>query len=275
MTLSAPEPSSHPNARPDANAAAVAPGDSRRDPAMRSLYHMSRTAGVGLQDYAAVNVFAVIGLLLAVASVLVLIFADAIGMLIIPAAAIIISLIAFVQIQSSNGTQTGRGIAIAGLVIALGFAGTNLYGRTTVASRERADRAAIEAVVEQFETAAVAGKSVDAYALFGTRFRETVQPETFDRTLTSRINQSFGGNKISQVSLGERVQFETDANGVRFATALLTMKTDAKFPDGSPIQGEAAAEFRKVDDAWKIQNIMNWFPTTAAKPSGGGGGAPQ
>jgi hypothetical protein len=266
MTLSAPEPNSHP--------AAAVPSDSRQDPAMRSLYHMSRTAGVGLQDYAAVNVFAVIGVLLAVASVLVLIFADAIGMLVIPAAAITISIVAFAQIQGSNGTQTGRGIAIAGLLIALGFAGTNLYGRAHVRAQEIEDRAEISKLVQQFETAAAAGKSADAYALFDSRFRDTVQPETFDRTLTSRINQSFAGPKITHVDLGERIQFETDANGIRFATALLTMRTDTKMADGTPLQGDEAAEFRKVDDVWKIHNIMNWFPTTPAKP-GGGGAPPQ
>ena len=58
MMLSSPEPASNTTGTG---------ADPRQDPAMRSLYRMSRTAGVGLQDYAAVNVFAVVGLLLALA----------------------------------------------------------------------------------------------------------------------------------------------------------------------------------------------------------------
>jgi hypothetical protein len=258
MTLSAPEPSSHP--------AAVPSSDPRQDPAMRSLYHMSRTAGVGLQDYAAVNVFAVIGVLLAVASVLVVIFADAPAMLILPAAAIVVSVIAFLQVQHSNGTQTGRGIALAGVVIALGLAGTNVYGRVSDAARQRADRAELEALVTKLQDAAAANKPTEAYELFDSRFHDTVQPETFARTLAAHVDRTFGGPRITIMKLGERVQFETDTNGVRFATALITVKAEGKTPQGFPLEGEEATEFRKVDDTWKIHSIINWFPATPAKP---------
>lgn len=238
---------------------------------MRSLYRMSRTAGVGLQDYAAVNVLAVIGVLLAVASVLVLIFADAPAMLVIPAAAIITSIIAFIQIQRSNGTQTGRGIALAGVVIALGLAGTNVFGRVSDASRNAADRQAITALLKQFQAAATTGKGSDAYALFDTRFHEVIQPETFDRTLSAQMQRIFGGMPVKEFDLGERVQFETDANGVRFATALMIIKCEKTAPSGVPYQSEEPAEFRKVDDQWKFRGIPNWY---AATPQKGGGQAP-
>src|SRR4051812_2754029 len=111
--------------------------DSRQDPAMRSLYKMSRTAGVGLQDYAAINVFAVVGLLLAVASVLTLIFPDVDALLVIPIGAIVLCIIAFVQIRGSNGTQTGTFLAIAGILIGGALAGVNVYHHKQVAAIER------------------------------------------------------------------------------------------------------------------------------------------
>src|SRR5688500_12187527 len=95
-TSAAASTSAPPSAVQMANADAV-------DAPTHALYPMSRTAGVGLGDYAAVNVRAVIGLILGVASVLALIFADSYLPLIIPAAAIVVSLIGLVQIRNSNG----------------------------------------------------------------------------------------------------------------------------------------------------------------------------
>lgn len=259
MTLSAPEPS--PNT-------AAAAADPRQDPAMRSLYRMSRTAGVGLQDYAAVNVFAVVGLLLAVASVLVLIFADVLPMLLLPLAAVVVSTAAFVQIQGSNGTQTGRGIALAGILISLGLAGVNVAGRVADASRDRADRASIEQLLKQFQDASFAGKWSDAYALFDDRFHAAVKPETFERTLDTRIVKWFGGPKMTSISLGDRVVFETDANGVRFATGLLRFRGDGNAPDGSPLLTEELTEFRQVDGVWKFHTITSWF-ASAMQPKPG------
>lgn len=233
---------------------------------MRSLYRMSRTAGVGLQDYAAVNVFAVTGLILAFASVLVLIFSDVPALLILPLAAIVICVIAFVQIQGSNGTQTGRGLAVAGLLIALAFGGTNVYGRMTMAARHRADAAALRDLVKQFETAALAGKAADAHALFDAHFRENVKLETFERTLTYRVERMFGQKRVQHIALGDRIEFETGANGATFATALLIITADGTAPNGQPFRVEEPTEFRTVDDAWKIDAIPNWFAATPAAP---------
>ena len=91
------------------------------DDPTHNLFHMSRTAGVGLGDYAAVNVRAVIGLILGVASVVAYIFSDSYVPLAIPLAGLIVSLVALIQIQGSNGTQTGRGIALVGLLLAGGL----------------------------------------------------------------------------------------------------------------------------------------------------------
>lgn len=263
MTLSAPESGSP--SGPLANDGRQ--NDDRQDPAMRSLYKMSRTAGVGLQDYAAVNVLAVIGVIVAVASVLCLIFADVTAFLVLPAAAMVVCIIAFIQIQHSNGTQTGRGIAAIGFVIALALAGTNVAGRVAEAARNTRDRHAIEALVKQFESAVTTGKTTDAYAMFDARFHELVQPETFDRTITTRIEKSYGGPKVTSITLGDRIEWEIDANGVRFANALLSVKTDEKV-EGLPIGSDEPTVFRLVDDQWKFHNITNWFQATA--PAKGG-----
>lgn len=269
MTFPAPEPS--PNAVSNAAPQAAATADTRQDPAMRNLYKMSRTAGVGLGDYAAVNVFAVVGIILALASVLVLIFADATALLLIPLGAIVLSLIALFQIQHSNGTQTGRVLAILGVVIALGLGGTNVFGRVAQAARDREDKAQLAALVKQFHELTTGGKTRDAYELFDSRFREKVQPETFERTIGQHMG-FVGGARVTDLKVGERVVFETDANGVRFATALLMLHIEppASAPAGTkPLDVEEPAEFHKVDDQWKFRIITNWFGG-AAQGSGQG-----
>lgn len=265
MTFSSPEPASNTTG---------STADPRQDPAMRSLYRMSRTAGVGLQDYAAVNVFAVVGLLLGLASVLAIIFADATAMLLLPIAAIVVSVIAFRQVQNSNGTQTGRFLAIAGMLIALGFAGTNVFGRVNNATRERGDRAAIDDLVKKFEAAALAQKWPDAYALFDTRFKETVQPETFERTVGSRIGKPDAAH-ISGIKLGDRVAFETDANGNRFAMTLLKLTVDPKIEGRQPFEAEEQAEFRQIDGTWQFHTITAWFAAAAPKPGTPNQASPQ
>ena len=93
--------------------------DTRTDPAMKALYHMSRTAGVGLGDYAAINVLAVVGLIVGIACFLLLIFGDSLIMLVLPAAALIVCVVAILQIRNSNGTQVGTGLAAAGIALGL------------------------------------------------------------------------------------------------------------------------------------------------------------
>src|SRR5579859_5091705 len=99
--------------------------DSRSDAAetFSHLYKMSATAGVATTDYAAINSMAIVALILGVASVLALAW-DV--LLVIPLAGLVCALIAFRQIAGSNGTQAGKGLALAALLLALGFGGTAL-----------------------------------------------------------------------------------------------------------------------------------------------------
>src|SRR6266496_4787827 len=79
------------------SAAPLPPGD---DP-IAHLHKMSTTAGLGSGDYVAVNGAAVFALLLGIASALIL-FED--YLLVIPIACVIVSIVAWIQINHSNGT---------------------------------------------------------------------------------------------------------------------------------------------------------------------------
>src|SRR2546423_11699825 len=89
--------------------------DSANDP-LAKLHRMSTTAGVASQQYVAVNTTAVIAALLGVASGLTL-FSQL--MLVIPVAGIVCAIVAWRQINGSNGTETGKPLAIAVLLLSL------------------------------------------------------------------------------------------------------------------------------------------------------------
>ena len=90
---------------------------------LSKLYHMSNTAGVGTQEYVAINPTAVAALILGLASVLALLGSI---LLVVPAAGIVCGLVAISQIRKSNETQTGLALAACGLVLSIGLGG----GRT-------------------------------------------------------------------------------------------------------------------------------------------------
>src|SRR2546423_11097563 len=102
--------------RPESQAGPVASGNGAPDP-LASLHKMSTTAGLGTTDYVAINLLAVTAAVLGAASALV-VMSD--YFFVIPCAAIICAIIAIRQISGSAGTQTGRGIALAGALLAIG-----------------------------------------------------------------------------------------------------------------------------------------------------------
>jgi hypothetical protein len=235
--------------------------DTRTDPAMKALYHMSRTAGVGLGDYAAVNVLSVIGLIIGIACFLLLIFDESYLLLILPASALIVSFIAIWQIRDSNGTQVGNGLAAGGMALALIFGGINITQRVRAASAEARDRAEIEQLVVKLSSAATTQSTVpQGYELFHKRFKEQVNPETFARTIAFRTGL-LANSPIAGISLGKNVLFETNAETkVTTASALIVLTAKQADEQGNPLTAEYPAAFRRDGDAgWTIYAIPDWF----------------
>src|SRR5688500_6367590 len=79
-------------------------GEADGDEALHKLHRMSRTAGLGTQEYVAINVAAVMTLLLGLVSALAMVTSL---LLVIPLAGVVCGVIALYQIKDSNGTQTG------------------------------------------------------------------------------------------------------------------------------------------------------------------------
>ena len=243
--------------------------DAGRDPAVAGLFRMSRTAGVGLQDYAEVNVLAVTGLLLGVASFLAVVVPDTLAILVVPLAAAIVSLVALVQVRRSNGTQTGLFLAIGGLALAALFAGIHLYGYTKTTWIEKKWTGELNALVAKLLPASTTQGATGAYQLFDDRFREQVTLETFNRTMQPRMQV------ITEVKVNDLVVYTTSDDGIVTAQTLLQLSGSGKNPDGTarPFSVDEGVEFRKpVGQGWQIHSLAGWFGAT--KPPAAPGAAP-
>lgn len=224
--------------------------DDEVDP-LGHLYKMSTTAGLGSTDYVAINAPAVLAVILGLASALAVV--DKI-LLIVPIAGVICAVVALYQIGKSAGTQTGRGLAVLGLVLSLGFAAYVGFLAMGKMRTERADRAAIETIISKLTGHVQKGEFEQAYALFSPRFQERVpQPEFADRM---KYVQDGSYGKLVTITTNGRYDFNSDpTTGIRIAQAILQMKLDK-----NPEPSRQEAVFRLADGEWKFENIPGLFP---------------
>ena len=224
---------------------------------------MSTTAGLGTQEYVAINPVAVVAALLGLASVLALL--DNI-LLVVPLAAIICSLVALRQIQNSNGTQTGKALVALGLLLSIGLAGFIGSRAATAAFRTKADREAIGALVANFEAKLKAGDFEGAYNLFGPQFQERVSKQTFvDRWTYVRDAAPYGS--ISSIQWNKQAQFETDSQGAKMGYSIVIL-TFSKTPEPSR---QEALFLKMPDGKWEFADLPGVFPKAPAASTPGSG----
>lgn len=164
---------SSPSAAPPA-----APGESAElgTDKLAALYRMSTTSAPASTEYTAINSVAVVAMLMGVASVLAL-FSSM--LLILPAGALLLGFIALMQIRRSAGTQTGRALAIGGMVIALGLGA--LVGIRTVQAAQlaAANRREVMDAITQLGKKVLAADYPAAYASCSPRFQGEFTAEQF------------------------------------------------------------------------------------------------
>lgn len=218
---------------------------------LAQLHKMSRTAGVGTQDYVAINPLAVTALVLGIASGIVVF-----GRLffVVPLTAIVFGLVALHQIRNSNGTQSGRIIAALGMVLAIGLMGYQLTLEAASAVQGRDDRQQLSALVETLGAHVVAGEYDQAYALFSERFRQRVNRERFDALWDLLRNHEVVGSLQSMQSTG-LFAFETDRETqTRYAVGMSILRF-------SKTEDRQQLSFRRDPrQGWQIDDIPSYFP---------------
>jgi hypothetical protein len=255
MSQTQQDPATDPKRQQPASPDAGGAGD---DP-LAHLHHMSTTAGLGSGEYVAINPTAVFSLIVGLASALCL-FEETI-LLFIPLIGVISAIAALRQIARSSGTQTGRALAVVGLVLSIGFGGWVIYRKATEQSRQSADRNAIHQVIRQYGELIRDGKFDQAYGLFSPRFTNRVPLQTFtDRMKFVQETPSYG--KLKNADWNKLVEFENNtADGSVMAVASILLNFE-KAPDI-----RQNAYFRKDAGEWRIEDLPDMFPMEK-KPGG-------
>jgi hypothetical protein len=229
--------------------------------ALLHLHKMSMTAGLGAQDYVAVSITAVVAVLFGLASLLAIV---SWVMLVIPLTGVALSVTALRQINHSNGTLTGRGLAYLGLILS-GAITLGIFTVQTVQQvRRRDDSKAIAALCQKY------GEDLDrrdfdsAYALFDSAFQTRVPIASFKAHLAG-LQQGAMTPPIDRAEWNGLAQFTQGDEGIQTAEAV--MKVHYKGMDEE--MGRFSIRFRKEADApWLIDNIPDQFQGSKKRPGG-------
>jgi hypothetical protein len=234
--------------------------DFAADP-LASLHKMSTTAGISSQEYVAINVPSLLALLLGAASVLAVLMP--VPLLLIPVLGVMTGLVSLSQIRRSNGTQTGRGFALLGIVLSLVIGGLVLVRAVVEQNRGRADQAAIAQKIEEFGRHISAKEYDKAYALFSERFRARVERATFDATWEQSQSYPELGRIESMKWNQTGIIIEKDPNSEnRVSSAYAWVKFEK-----SPEMARHPMVFRTVDGQWVLDDIPQVFPSRQRRPT--------
>src|SRR5690606_11374020 len=219
---------------------------------------MSTTAGLGSQEYVAINPLAVTAVVLGLLSVAVLLGWP---LLIIPVAAIVLAIVSLRQIHRSNGTQSGKGLAWTGIVLGVAFAA--LVGTRQITARVAAaeEQRRIEALVAEFNQRITNQQWQALYDLFTPDFQQRWPIGRFhDRLIQVRTSERFGD--LQQVTAGPHVHLEDYGDGRR---AFGQLRFHFEKAD-QPVNDNA--EYRTVDGEWRLHHLPMIFATDPAAEQG-------
>ncbi len=226
------------------------------DPFLR-LHKMSTTAGLGSGDYVAINGSAIAALLLGIASALVLF--NSYLLLLLPLAGIVCGVLAFRQITSSNGTQTGRILAGIGLLLSIGFGGFFIGKEAIETTTNKHDEREVVAVIEQFGDLIKNDKYAEAYNLLDDRFKDRLPESVFTERWKANSASPIVGH-IAGMTWNGHLGFETDAvSDQRVASGIILISFDKL-----TAKDRQSMLFRKANGKWQIDQIPQVFPAEQA-----------
>jgi hypothetical protein len=234
---------------------------------LAQLHRMSRTAGLGSTDYAAVNTAAVLATVLGLASALSLITPV---FLFVPVVGLVVSAVALKQVKQSNGTQTGLLLALLGLALCLGFAATTGGKAFLRHQTSKADERTLTEVTHTFVKQLQDRNPKAAYDAFDDRFKETVSATQFENFINNELLAGLGA--VKGVTPPVLYEFQDDPDSdARLAVGITQFQME-KAPGNRPLKWEM--RFRRSGGTWRIANIPEWVTAmqgrTPGRPPGGG-----
>jgi hypothetical protein len=211
------------------------------------LHKMSTTAGVTNQDYVAVNPLAVVAALLGVASGLA--FSGWL-LLVIPIVGIVFAVVAIWQIGNSNGTQTGKGLAVVGLALCVLCAAGMMASRYMQYAAVRNDANAIAATIADTGKLVQAADYKKAYDQFDAQFKRNIPFDQFQQTWQGV--QTYIGKLQTMEWNGVMPAFESGAG-----TTMAATKAKVKFEKGQEERYDVI--LRHEGGKWLINALPQFF----------------
>ncbi|WP_428938959.1 DUF4190 domain-containing protein [Fontivita pretiosa] len=242
-------------------ASGAAPGGNGQpgDDPLAKLHKMSRTAGLGSAEYVAINATAVAAIILGLLS-----FGAVLSevLLVLPLAAVVSGIIAIRQIRNSAGTQTGRGIALIGILLGLGFLGAVGGGKLLHLREVRQERGKIIALIEQFGQNLSRGDFEAVWEQFSPRFHQRVRKEDFLNLLSRMTSSPYYGKVLGVRSTGI-VDVERDPQtGVYYGRGMILVDLEKSQEDD-----RRAALFSKTSQGqWVFEDIEGYFQSIFLTP---------
>ncbi|HEV8607638.1 MAG TPA: hypothetical protein VGQ99_20045 [Tepidisphaeraceae bacterium] len=220
---------------------------------IKKLHKMSTTAGVGSQDYVAINNAAIVSVILGLCTALAFL---GVPFLVIGAAGIVSGVIALLQIRHSNGTQGGSALAILGILLSLVLAGSVAASSFLEWNRQRDDERDIDKVLEQLGQYIAAEQYDKAYQLFSPDFQMAIRPDVF-RVQLQAYQQYFG--KIDGMTSNDLFQFAT-TQGIQTAQTQAIVRfqqptTKSTTQPVATLERRVPTGLYKLNGQWRIAGM--------------------
>lgn len=217
---------------------------------LASLHKMSTTAGVGSQEYVAINTLAVTSAVLGLAAAFAFI---GVIFLVVAVAAIVCGVLAIRQINDSNGTQGGKWLAFLGITVAVVIAGIVATQKIAEVRRTREIAREVNAVLEQLGQHIVAGNYDQAYELTDAAFRQFVTREQWEQTWKIQQSPEYNGQIVSLVGNNIVSTREQDGQTYAFTQAIVRFaKRDEEY--------RATVIFSTNEEGqWRLNRIVQMF----------------
>lgn len=219
---------------------------------LSGLHKMSTTAGVANAQYVAINPLAIVALLFGIASALSLIGSL---LLVIPVVGVLFAVVAWRQIDSSSGTQTGKVLAACGGVLCVALGGVVIARQVSEAADARRETRQISGVIDQLGRFVSNGDYEQAFARFTPEFRSRMTEMQFGEHWKSlQQREAFG--PIHRIAWNGIIpRFDTIAGG-KVPIAMTQVRVDSD----RLVEDRFQVTLRKVDGQWLIDNIPTFFP---------------
>ena len=253
----------------DAPIAPPSPLPAGEDDPFQRLHKMSITAGLGSGDYVAISGLAIAAVLLGVASAVVLFHVRL--LLVIPIAGVVCAVLAWRQVGQSNGTLTGRGLAVLGLALSLGLGGFEGSQVVMAWTSSRSERDQVISLIRGFGQDIVAGRFPQAYDRCDDEFHHNVSLARFEGTWRQVRQSKLLGN-MTGTDWNGLLNFDADpVTGQPIGGGMVLIHFDS-----SPEPVRTDMFFKYGDHGWVIDRIPEFFPApTAQQPPGGASKGPS